>query len=270
MVVPTMLGRILDVLERQGESLPKLRHLSYGGGRMPVPVIERALRLLPHVDFVNAYGLTETSSTIAVLGPEDHREAINSTDEPSGGGWDRSAGRCRASRSRSAIADGVPVRRRVRPARSGSAASRSPASTSEAATSCRTAGSRRPTAGRSTPTATCTWRGVSTTSSCGAPRTCRRARSRTCSSPTRPSPTPASSACRTWSGARRSSPPSWCRRFVGHRGGAPGVGQEPAPVVEDAAAHRVPARRCPYNDTGKLLRRVLKSELADAYGTTKA
>ncbi len=26
----------------------------------------------------------------------------------------------------------------------------------------------------------------------------------------------------------------------------------------------------PYNDTGKLLRRVLKSELADAYGTTKA
>jgi fatty-acyl-CoA synthase len=81
MVVPTMLGRILELLERQGESLPKLRHLSYGGGRMPVPVIERALRLLPHVDFVNAYGLTETSSTIAVLGPEDHREAINSTDE---------------------------------------------------------------------------------------------------------------------------------------------------------------------------------------------
>ena len=44
---------------------------------MPVPVIERALSLLPHVDFVNAYGLTETSSTIAVLGPEDHREAID-------------------------------------------------------------------------------------------------------------------------------------------------------------------------------------------------
>ena len=35
--------------------------------------IETALRLLPHVDFVNAYGLTETSSTITVLGPGDHR-----------------------------------------------------------------------------------------------------------------------------------------------------------------------------------------------------
>jgi acyl-CoA synthetase (AMP-forming)/AMP-acid ligase II len=48
---------------------------------MPVPVIQRALALLPHVDFVNAYGLTETSSTIAILGPADHREAVASDDE---------------------------------------------------------------------------------------------------------------------------------------------------------------------------------------------
>jgi len=80
MVVPTMLGRILDVVEERGEKLPRLKALSYGGGRMPQVVIERALRLLPHVDFVNAYGLTETSSTIAVLGPEDHRQAIGSAD----------------------------------------------------------------------------------------------------------------------------------------------------------------------------------------------
>ena len=76
MVVPTMLGRILDVLERKDESLPALRHLAYGGGRMPVPVIERALAMLPQVEFVQAYGLTETSSTIAVLGSDDHREAV--------------------------------------------------------------------------------------------------------------------------------------------------------------------------------------------------
>jgi fatty-acyl-CoA synthase len=80
MVVPTMLGRILDVLETRGESLPALRALSYGGGRMPLPVIERAMTLLPHVDFANAYGLTETSSTISILGPDDHRMAIYSDD----------------------------------------------------------------------------------------------------------------------------------------------------------------------------------------------
>lgn len=80
MVVPTMLGRILDVMEHQAEAPPDLVHLAYGGGRMPVPVIERALRVLPHVGLVNAYGLTETSSTIAVLTPEDHRAAFASDD----------------------------------------------------------------------------------------------------------------------------------------------------------------------------------------------
>jgi len=80
MVVPTMLNRILDVLESDGKGLPSLRSLSYGGGPMPVPVIERAMRLLPDVGFVNAYGLTETSSTIALLGPDDHREAFRSSD----------------------------------------------------------------------------------------------------------------------------------------------------------------------------------------------
>jgi fatty-acyl-CoA synthase len=80
MVVPTMLGRVLEVLIERGEKLPALRHLSYGGGRMPVALVERALDLLPHVGLVNAYGLTETSSTIAVLGPEDHREAIGATE----------------------------------------------------------------------------------------------------------------------------------------------------------------------------------------------
>ncbi|MGZ0220655.1 MAG: class I adenylate-forming enzyme family protein, partial [Acidimicrobiales bacterium] len=52
-----------------------VRTLSYGGGKMPLPVIRRALDLFPITNFVNAYGLTETSSTIALLGPDDHRVA---------------------------------------------------------------------------------------------------------------------------------------------------------------------------------------------------
>ncbi|MFC4295817.1 class I adenylate-forming enzyme family protein [Novosphingobium tardum] len=80
MVVPTMLDRILDELDSRGEKLPALRALSYGGGRMPEPVIARAMRVLPNVDFVNAYGLTETSSTVALLSPDDHREAFASED----------------------------------------------------------------------------------------------------------------------------------------------------------------------------------------------
>lgn len=80
-LVPTMLKRIVDALEGQGDAaLPELRALSYGGGKMPLPVIEKAMRLFPSTDFTNAYGLTETSSTIAVLGPEDHRAAASSAD----------------------------------------------------------------------------------------------------------------------------------------------------------------------------------------------
>jgi acyl-CoA synthetase (AMP-forming)/AMP-acid ligase II len=76
MVVPTMLARIMDC--EQDKSVPSLRSLSYGGAPMPTAVIERALREWRDVDFVNAYGLTETSSTVALLGPEDHRATLES------------------------------------------------------------------------------------------------------------------------------------------------------------------------------------------------
>ena len=81
MVVPTMLSRIVERLEAEGGgTIPTLRAISYGGGKMPQPIIERALQLLPNANFVNAYGLTETSSTIALLGPDDHRVALASDD----------------------------------------------------------------------------------------------------------------------------------------------------------------------------------------------
>jgi long-chain acyl-CoA synthetase len=80
-VVPTMLARIVEALEGSDSAeLPALRALSYGGGKMPLPVIERAMKLFPRTSFTNAYGLTETSSTVTLLGPDDHREAAASDD----------------------------------------------------------------------------------------------------------------------------------------------------------------------------------------------
>lgn len=83
LVVPTMLARVVEYLDELGvpdAAVPTLRSLAYGGAPMPARIIERALALMPNVDFVNAYGLTETSSTVAVLGPEDHRMAVASDD----------------------------------------------------------------------------------------------------------------------------------------------------------------------------------------------
>jgi acyl-CoA synthetase (AMP-forming)/AMP-acid ligase II len=78
LVVPTMLARIID--SGDDLSVPSLRSLAYGGAPMPTAVVERVLEAWPDVDFVNAYGLTETSSTVAVLTPEDHRAALDSPD----------------------------------------------------------------------------------------------------------------------------------------------------------------------------------------------
>ncbi|WAC57077.1 class I adenylate-forming enzyme family protein [Gordonia sp. SL306] len=80
-VVPTMLDRIVAVIEAEEAKLPSLRNLAYGGAKVPLPLVRRTLELLPHVGLVNAYGLTETSSTITVLTPDDHRDALG-TDEP--------------------------------------------------------------------------------------------------------------------------------------------------------------------------------------------
>ena len=81
MVVPTMLARIVDAIGGGSSDLPSLRTLSYGGAKVSERVVTQALRLLPSVNFVNAYGLTETASTIAVLGPEDHRAALEAGSE---------------------------------------------------------------------------------------------------------------------------------------------------------------------------------------------
>lgn len=81
MVVPTMLTRIVERLDERGLTLPGVRALSYGGGKMGASTIERALDLMPHTAFVNAYGLTETSSTIALLDADSHREA-HASDDP--------------------------------------------------------------------------------------------------------------------------------------------------------------------------------------------
>jgi acyl-CoA synthetase (AMP-forming)/AMP-acid ligase II len=80
MVVPTMLARIVERLDGAPARCPSLVSLAYGGARMPLSVLTAALAAFPGTGFVNAYGLTETSSTIAVLGPDDHRRAVADGD----------------------------------------------------------------------------------------------------------------------------------------------------------------------------------------------
>lgn len=75
-VVPTMLHRILEAPVLAASDLSSLRVVTYGGGPMPRPVIERALEQFPSsVRFVSTYGMTEAGGTVTVLDAGDHDAA---------------------------------------------------------------------------------------------------------------------------------------------------------------------------------------------------
>jgi len=72
MLVPTMLKRVIDHPSFDDYDLSTLRVITYGAAPMPFEVIKKAIEMMPDVRFINAFGQTETSSTITTLGPEDH------------------------------------------------------------------------------------------------------------------------------------------------------------------------------------------------------
>jgi len=74
-IVPTMMNMVLNHPKFEQSNLSSLRRILYGASPMPGPLIELAMRKLPHVQFFQAYGMTETSPMITVLHHDDHRGA---------------------------------------------------------------------------------------------------------------------------------------------------------------------------------------------------
>jgi acyl-CoA synthetase (AMP-forming)/AMP-acid ligase II len=72
MLVPTMLKWVIDDPDFRRYDLKSLQVITYGAAPMPFEVIKKAIQEMPWVRFINAFGQTETSSTITTLGPEDH------------------------------------------------------------------------------------------------------------------------------------------------------------------------------------------------------
>ncbi|MBN1190788.1 MAG: long-chain-fatty-acid--CoA ligase [Dehalococcoidales bacterium] len=72
MMVPTMLKQLMDHPDFNKHDLSSLKVITYGAAPMPLSVITRALEAFPQAGFINAFGQTETASTITMLGPEDH------------------------------------------------------------------------------------------------------------------------------------------------------------------------------------------------------
>jgi len=71
-VVPTMLKQIMDHPKFSEYDVSTLRTITYGAAPMPLEVIKRAIASFPSTRFINAFGQTETASTITMLAPDDH------------------------------------------------------------------------------------------------------------------------------------------------------------------------------------------------------
>ena len=72
MMVPTMLKQLMEHEEFPKRNLSSLQVITYGAAPMPVEVITKAIEVFPDTRFINAFGQTESASTITMLTPEDH------------------------------------------------------------------------------------------------------------------------------------------------------------------------------------------------------
>ncbi|MCY4415680.1 MAG: AMP-binding protein [Chloroflexi bacterium] len=72
MLVPTMLKHVMDHPRFPEYDLSSLDVITYGAAPMPLPVIRDAIAKFPNTRFINAFGQTETASTITMLPPDDH------------------------------------------------------------------------------------------------------------------------------------------------------------------------------------------------------
>ena len=79
MVVPTMLKRLMEHPDLEATDLSTLQLITYGAAPMPYEVVRRACDVFPlrGVGLMNAYGQTESTSTLTYLAPDDHDLSVD-------------------------------------------------------------------------------------------------------------------------------------------------------------------------------------------------
>lgn len=71
-LVPTMVNMLINAPNFARYDLSSLERIGYGGSPMPEAVLLKAKKLMPHVKFSQAYGMTELSPIITILDNEFH------------------------------------------------------------------------------------------------------------------------------------------------------------------------------------------------------
>ncbi len=72
MLVPTMINMLVNFRCVETYDLSSLRTIFYGASPMPAAVLTKAMKVFPACEFVQGYGMTETSPLITLLGGKYH------------------------------------------------------------------------------------------------------------------------------------------------------------------------------------------------------
>jgi fatty-acyl-CoA synthase len=71
-LVPAALQMVIQHPLAASTDFSNLRYLIYGAAPMPLELLKQAVQTMPNTQFLQAYGMTETTGTVSILPPEDH------------------------------------------------------------------------------------------------------------------------------------------------------------------------------------------------------
>lgn len=72
MLVPTMIQMLIEHVAFKMYDLSSLKRIVYGASPIAEAVLDRAIALLPSVEFIQSYGMTEAAPVVAMNPPENH------------------------------------------------------------------------------------------------------------------------------------------------------------------------------------------------------
>ena len=71
-IVPAALQMVIQHPRAKTTDFSKLKYVMYGAAPIPLELLRQAVETIPNASFLQCYGMTETTGTIAILPPEDH------------------------------------------------------------------------------------------------------------------------------------------------------------------------------------------------------
>ena len=71
-IVPAALQMVIQHPKAKTSDFSRLKYVMYGAAPIPLELLRQAVETIPNAGFMQCYGMTETTGTIAILPPEDH------------------------------------------------------------------------------------------------------------------------------------------------------------------------------------------------------